>query len=524
MGQDTSPNREGFPGPIFEGTSPDLFLPEHIVGESDEFVALDASGNQRPLESIDQLLFDRPAWNLSTSQLAHPCELVFRNGDRWLVDLVKVEPTAITVRWRDAQGEHDRSVSRGSLRAIRLGGGRGLLADLVLSEETQTTWDWTGPLDSGELSWSIRQPEGESDFKPPRLRISLGDPSETLGIYIGKSIPLNDWSFDPGRDDYRVLLGWHEGRLRILINETLVAERPIGTVRRITLAAETDIAIPFRVLGETPAPVRPNPDPQVDRVTLTNGNEIFGRIGSPVEYSPSESLSILGILGPWQTRWAQVACWDLARQSAPVVQLPQGLLAEVELMRPRLAAWPGDWQPIRLTGVLTKAHGDSLNLVHPDLGNVTLAFDEVRRIRPLGPNRWRLAQGPWHLGNEARRDWPIVPPDGTELDVAFELEAAPQPGSHLVIDVEDLANTLGPNGEKLKAGQLTTRVLVNNRDLGTLHEAEALAGQQARRLPLPRDVLRSGPNTIRFEQTPDDSAAHEYDDLLIHTIWLEEPR
>jgi hypothetical protein len=219
-----------------------------------------------------------------------------------------------------------------------------------------------------------------------------------------------------------------------------------------------------------------------------------------------------------------VARWDLARQTTPVVQLPQGVLAEVELMRPRLAAWPDAWQPLRLNGVLTAARGDTLDLIHPDLGEMTLPLDEVRRIRPLGPSRWRLAQGPWHLGNEARRDWPIVPPDGTKLDVTFELDAAPQRDTHLVIDVEGLADTLGPNGEKLKAGQLTTRVLVNDREIGTLHEAEALAGQQARRLPLPRDVLRRGQNTIRFKQTPDESAAHEYDDLLIHTIWLEEPR
>lgn len=180
-----------------------------------------------------------------------------------------------------------------------------------------------------------------------------------------------------------------------------------------------------------------------------------------------------------------------------------------------------DAPEFRLTGVLRKLDAKELRLEHAYLGDVRLPLSFLRRLRPLGESeRILIAPEMYHLGNEARPDWPVVLPDGTEREFPFSLEEVPTGKLALVVEVEDMESFGTSRRKRVRAGQLRTQLWCNEHRLSDLN-AQILPQQGEVRVELDAKFLRVGENRLLFRQTPQSDASEEYDDFLLRNIRLE---
>jgi hypothetical protein len=261
-------------------------------------------------------------------------------------------------------------------------------------------------------------------------------------------------------------------------------------------------------------------DPSQDEARLVTGDQLFGSIRS------ADATRVLFELSGMATSlsWSDVAGLSFRRALAPQSSPLSGLWISLDW---RAAAGHDPRDLDHLEGILTAVAADgSVTLEAPYIGTLTIPRDRLvaltasRRAR-----RMILDPNPHHLG--ARRDEDLDPPqaEGGWLEVPFQLDEAPSAAATIVLDVVEVIGESGNAqfSDRVKAGELRTRVLLNGRPFDDLnrHVTSRNETPERIRLPVPAGVLRSGRNVLRFEQsgTKDDPAKR--DNLGILGVALE---
>jgi hypothetical protein len=252
-----------------------------------------------------------------------------------------------------------------------------------------------------------------------------------------------------------------------------------------------------------------------------------------------------------QTQFGPVSLgWDKVRQ----VALPRALSKEVppisgDVCRVQLApdsatTFFGPQPKCELTGAV-RLTARSVEIQHsllraatgraedsPSPSRMRLPWASVQEIEPLFRGEYRLLDpGPQHLGNTTQRSFLHPKPDGTALALHFVLKGIPAGRVFLSLDAADLEpaspQTLRatPNLEELRRGFLTTNVLVNDVEAGTLnHHCEFLSpvgSPQRLRVPVPREALKRGLNLVELRQNPGRNGQAVYDDCELRRVAIE---
>ena len=211
-------------------------------------------------------------------------------------------------------------------------------------------------------------------------------------------------------------------------------------------------------------------------------------------------------------------------QSAPV----EGLLVRAEWR-----AAPGD-DPSGLDfaeGALMGQSAGTLAMATPYSGTLTIPRSHLRRLVVLGRgHRLVIDATAHHLGDEISVTPPVLDPpqpEGLTLERTITLERLPDRPAELVLDVVEVVGESGDSryAQQVRNGELRTYVEINGRRIDYLNRYIKTRNQTPERIriPIPRDLLRQGRNTLRIEVTGTDSEPKLFDDLGILQIALELP-
>ncbi len=269
----------------------------------------------------------------------------------------------------------------------------------------------------------------------------------------------------------------------------------------------------------------------LDRVVLNSGNEIFGVI--------DEADSAVGIRSAGNSdhrllvERKDVSAIGFGRPESSVGQPVTGEFVQIDLVPDASCSMREPEEPFWLRSAIKYATDDGLLTQHPLLGEVTVRWKMIRRIRPLFAGSYSLLDaGPRHLGNGYRESFSRIEPDGTELSFSFKIttEQLAQP-TFLSADIAELIPS-GPGTlkatpflDEVRAGFLATQVFVNGERAGSLNElitlrAPATCPERARML-LPKRLLKAGQNTIEIRQTSAKDDATSFDDCELRAIAIE---
>ncbi len=304
---------------------------------------------------------------------------------------------------------------------------------------------------------------------------------------------------------------------------------------------------------------------------LTSGDEVFGQYASralgyvrkpsgvpryeePIDWGQEghEIVRIATANGPVYVPWPDIAAVrfghrpsaigvdSLVFSSDPELKWIARIKLAPEVSCARFGEVDGGWLRARIDGVTPWG----LAVTHPLLGICRLPWKTLRRIEPLAFGDMRMLDaGPRHLGNGIREDFSAQQPVGTELSLEWRYpDRSSRPGSlnselkdglsvFLTLDAAELIpsgpGTLSasPFLKTVREGFLATRVEVNGKRIGTLNEQVSIHcpahAPRRIRMRIPRAVLRTGVNKLRFRQTPAPDDATSFDDCEIRSIAIE---
>jgi hypothetical protein len=334
--------------------------------------------------------------------------------------------------------------------------------------------------------------------------------------------------------------GWHcltalltPQRGLCLVDETLLAagsgiDAPLRSIR---VAARDGLWIDdlsISRVDEIVSPLGTQLPPAVDAVVTPFGEEFFGRV---TRIAPL-GIRLDGVAGEVTVPWSRVAAVGFRSADRPLTGPTsplKGLVARIEWQpcvdRPRLLA-------DRLTATIVATERDGLFLSHPFVGEFPLPWRDISRIEPLFVGQDLVLDARRvHLGDSIRADFRRPLPDGTEWRNEFVLAAKPEGDIWLSLNVADLepSGMETPPGspflKDLRAGRLLTEVIINDQPVGDLNRHLRFrdsSGQPKRlRCLLPRDVFRTGANTVWLRQRPLTENGSDYDDCELSDLRLE---
>lgn len=268
-----------------------------------------------------------------------------------------------------------------------------------------------------------------------------------------------------------------------------------------------------------------------DRVILNSGDEIFGAIDAAVATvrvrvpgNGDRSLLV-------DRKDVAAVCFEHPEPS--VGQPVTGEFARIDLVPDASCSLGGLEEAFWIRSVIRHATDEGLVTLHPLLGEVTVRWEMIRRIKPLFTGSYQLLdQGPRHPGNGYRESFSHVEPHGTVLSFNFLIstDQLAQP-IFLSADIAELIpsapGTLKatPFLDEVRAGFLATQVFLNGERAGSLNElitvrAPVSSPERARTL-LPGRLLKAGPNTIEIRQTSAKDDATSFDDCELRAIAIE---
>ena len=204
-----------------------------------------------------------------------------------------------------------------------------------------------------------------------------------------------------------------------------------------------------------------------------------------------------------------------------------------------------DWQPRYgerweepgfFQGVLQQVTDESLVLVHPWLGQLTVPVELIARLTPLWQGRRKeLDPLVHHLGNNTRPGWRAPVPAGTTQKWTIELTAQDLRGPHLglAVTVRELEPTGGVWGRQgafhddLAQGGLLTELWINDQrvtDWNRWLDRPATADDPARLwIPIDPAQVRLGANVFELRQRSSVRNTAEFDDLELWDLTWEQP-
>lgn len=326
----------------------------------------------------------------------------------------------------------------------------------------------------------------------------------------------------------------HQERTVVIVDQSLLwsANRSLGPLGEVRFSGQGSAWIDDLQVSQFEAvtntrPARPSTED--DCLALHGGEELFGRISqvtaAGVRLTDSAGERLIG--------WSQVVGFGLRQtdQVATRALSPIGLSAVIELQasldRPQQAT-------DRLDVMVVHNDRDFVIVVHPWLGRFAILWDRIARIVPqFFGQSMTLDARRRHLGDAIRDDFQRQMPDGTEWSVKFQLPAQARLTDGqlwLVLDVVDLepAGLQTPPGspflQELRAGQLLTKISINNQPAGDLNRWIQYRANPDRperiRCLLPKE-LRVGENVIRLHQIPLKSSGSRFDNCELSNLRLE---
>lgn len=328
-------------------------------------------------------------------------------------------------------------------------------------------------------------------------------------------------------------------RTRLIIDEAILASfsSPPGGIRSIRFqAGRADSknvvwidSLHVRSLRDAKGVDRRSKDfIDDDVVFLAGGDELFGRLLSVTR----ESVSVDSFEEHRLLKWQQLegVAWRQPRK--PVQQMTQpstGVISLVE-MQPfvdRPASTPEQW-----TGTVLKSDSETLVVQHPLVGELTVRWSDIRRVESQFYGQMFLIDARRiHLGNSIRPDFRRHLPDGTEFEVDFRLTEIPRGRAYLSLEASELEaaapNTppASPFLAQLRAGQLVTEAVINDRRIGPLNSQVRFKANSQNpdriRLAIPEGVLKIGENKLRLRQQPLKYPGREFDDCELGNFRLE---
>jgi hypothetical protein len=336
--------------------------------------------------------------------------------------------------------------------------------------------------------------------------------------------------------------GWHcltalllADRSLFVVDENLLwsATRSLGPLGAVRFSGQgatwiDDLQVSRFDAVTNERPIRPST--QDDCLALTDGEEWFGRISQVT----AANVVLADPSGERVITWPHMTGFGLrpADKSVTGPLLPIGLSAVIEwqshLDRPQQLA-------DRITATIVHINRDFVIVVHPWLGRLAIPWSRIARIEPQFFGRsLTLDARRRHLGDAIRDDFQRQMPDGTEWIVKVQVSSQTNLAdaqAWLSLDVIDLEPAglqtppASPFLRELRAGQLLTRISINNQPAGDLNrwiQYRATPDRPERiRCLLPKGQLRDGENIIRLHQIPLKTAGTRFDNCELSNLRLE---
>lgn len=450
------------------------------------------------------------------------------------------------------------SINANWLDSVHAAGGKRSLNLARASQPVEITF--ASPIEASRVQFwfQIGQPIGviasdasvAQNILPPGLRIELNfsgeEPQSQWSVVVTANeatVSINGGTENRAtRQTVPLSRGWHCLTAALFTDHALCAVdqsllvstvRSPGMLRSIRMSSGSPAWIDdmqISRLNSVPRPTVVRASTQDDCVARQDGDQWFGRARQVTATgvllsSATESRSI-----PWQ-QIERIALRQ-ADRPAPNRALPAGLWARLEFQpsidRPRQA-------PDQIRGIVTHVNRDYFVVAHPSLGDFAIGWNQIARIDPLFFGRMIAVDARTvHLGDAIREDFRRPVPDGTEWSAEFEVpprELGPETEIWLSLDAVDLepSGVETPPGspflKELRAGNLLTKVEVNDEPAGDLNcwiRFRATPERPERlRCRIPTELLRSGPNTIRFRQTPLQESGARFDNCELSNFGIE---
>jgi hypothetical protein len=344
----------------------------------------------------------------------------------------------------------------------------------------------------------------------------------------------------------RLTILFDDTRFQILIDSHLLAfgrppRFPLKTVRLFAEGSQDSVPSrqtdfwfdDFQVAEMIPRMEEPRliAFAEQSQVILGNGDGIYGE----VREIDSQGVLLNGAFGETALPWSQARRVILAEQNpdddpaVPQQSSPVGWAADVTFAR-----WvdhpyqPGD----KLSVTILAADADTLSFSHPWLGKVSIPWEQMDFIQPRFFGRSLvLAPDARHLGNQFQSRFRNSKPQGPAWSGEFVLEDADFGSAFLrlaMAEVEPSGSQTPPGSRylsELRNGSLGTEVFLNGKSLGRLNDLitrrSPVESPETLQLPIPANVLRTGKNTWRIEQSPLRINSKEFDDCELGPIVLE---
>jgi hypothetical protein len=371
---------------------------------------------------------------------------------------------------------------------------------------------------------------------PAILRVVLGWAEESLAVESTEGPALAVQRLSRSR-------GWHRLTLRFGTEQTEIAvdgkelahgKGPPGPLDAIGLETHSSGAgaVPAELAGivgeihlvrfaEPPASLEI--DPSQDEVRLVLGDQLYGTITS----ADAEHVTIAVDATPVTFKWSEVAGLYFRRAPAP------GASVEGQLGRIEWTAAPSEPnQPRELDhaeGAITAISGTTVTLQTPYAGTLTIPRDRLvlLQVRERGSQRV-LDPSAHHLGDNISTTPPLLDPpvpEGGLLERYFELQTIPAAPAFLVLDVvQVVGETAGlPYSNLVQKGELRTYVAVNGKRIDYINRHISTSNETPERVRLrvPAELLKTGKNIVRIEQTGIANDPTWFDDLGILEISLQ---
>jgi hypothetical protein len=336
--------------------------------------------------------------------------------------------------------------------------------------------------------------------------------------------------------------GWHcltalllADRSLFVVDESLLwsANRSLGPLRAVGFSGQGAAWIADLQVSRLDAATNERlarPSTQDDCLALTDGEEWFGRISQVT----AANVVLADSSGERVITWPHMTGFGLRQPDKPFTGplLPIGLSAVIEwqphLDRPQQLA-------DRITATIVHIDRDFIIVAHPWLGRVAIPWSQIARIEPqFFGQSLTLDARRRHLGDAIRDDFQRQMPDGIEWIVKVQIPPQSKldnTQAWLSLDVVDLEPAglqtppASPFLRELRAGQLLTKISINNQPAGDLNrwiQYRATPDRPERiRCLLPKGLLRDGENIIRLHQIPLKTAGTRFDNCELSNLRLE---
>jgi hypothetical protein len=381
------------------------------------------------------------------------------------------------------------------------------------------------------LGLTFRGPSG-----PATLRVILGWAEESLAVEspAGPSLAVQRLVRSPGWHRLMLRFGPEQTEIAVDGKELAHGKGPSGPLDAFALETRwtgstgpsPDLAglvgeVQLVRFAEPPASLEI--DPSQDEVRLVMGDQLYGTI----RRADAEHVVIDVDDKPFALDWSEVAGLYFRRVAAPARPI-EGSLAELEWL-----AAAGESSQVRAfdhaEGVVTGISRPAITLLTPYAGTLTIPRDRLARLRVLDRG-WMMVLDPssHHLGDNISTTPPLLDPplpEGGVLERSFELAAVQPEQSYLVLDVlQVVGETAGtPYSNLVQKGELRTYVVVNGKRIDYINRYITTSNETPERvrIPIPPQLLKTGKNVIRIEQTGIANDPTWFDDLGILEISLQ---